>query len=148
MQGEQTTFVVDLLTTLRRDGFSMHAWWNFFQRSWLMSCESANAHPTLKRSWQRITWLVASLTLLILLGNSLLAGFIDTVRLLPGFVFCVAWQQSDLFWHLGLNRSPQSGKMLPSLGLANTFTWPRALSVSYLLGRLLGGLAFPLALSL
>ncbi|HEY5005284.1 MAG TPA: CDP-alcohol phosphatidyltransferase family protein [Ktedonobacteraceae bacterium] len=147
MQGEQT-FVVDLLTTLRRDGFSMGAWWNFFQRSWLMSCESANANPTLKRSWQHITWLVALLALLILIGNSLLIGLIDTVRLLPGFVFCVAWQQSDLFWHLGLNRSAQSGKLLPVLGMANTLTWVRGLGASYLLGRLIGGLAVPSGLAL
>jgi phosphatidylglycerophosphate synthase len=147
MQGEQT-FVVDLLTTLRRDGFSMRAWWNFFQRSWLMSCESANANPALKRSWQHITWLVALLALLILIGNSLLVGFIDTVRLLPGFIFCVVWQQSDLFWHLGLNRSAQSGTLLPSLGVANTLTWLRGLGASYLLGRLIGGLAVPSGLAL
>ena len=147
MQHEQT-FVVDLLTTLRRDGFSMHAWWNFFQRSWLMSRESANSNPTLKRSWQRITWLVALLTLLILIGNSLFIGLADTARLLPGFIFCVVWQQSDLFWHLGLNRSPQSGKLLPSLGIANTLTWLRALGASYLLGRLVGGLVVPSGLAL
>jgi phosphatidylglycerophosphate synthase len=147
MQGEQT-FVVDLLTTLRRDGFSMRAWWNFFQRSWLMSCESANANPTLKRSWQHITWLVALLALLILIGNSLLIGLVDTVRLLPGFVFCVTWQQSDLFWHLGLNRSAQSGKLLPVLGMANMLTWLRGLGASYLLGRLIGGLAVPSRLAL
>jgi phosphatidylglycerophosphate synthase len=147
MQGEQT-FVVDLLTTLRRDGFSMRAWWNFFQRSWLMSCESANANPTLKRSWQHITWLVALLALLILIGNSLLIGFADTARLLPGFVFCVVWQQSDLFWHLGLNRSAQSGELLPSLGVANTLTWLRGLGAAYLLGRLIGGLAVPSRLAL
>jgi len=147
MQHEQT-FVVDLLTTLRRDGFSMRAWWNFFQRSWLMSCESANANPSLKRSWQHITWLVASLTLLILIANSLLIGLADTARLLPGFIFCVVWQQSDLFWHLGLNRSTQSGTLLPSLGIANTLTWLRALGASYLLGRLLGGLVVPSGLAL
>lgn len=147
MQHEQT-FVVDLLTTLRRDGFSMHAWWNFFQRSWLMSRESANSNPTLKRSWQRITWLVALLTLLILIGNSLFIGLADTARLLPGFIFCVVWQQSDLFWHLGLNRSSQSGKLLPSLGIANTLTWLRALGASYLLGRLVGGLVVPSGLAL
>ena len=147
MQREQT-FVVDLLTTLRRDGFSMHAWWNFFQRSCLMSCESANTNPTLKRSWQRITWLVALLTLLILIGNSLLLGLTDTARLLPGFIFCVVWQQSDLFCHLGLNRSTQSGKLLPSLGVANMLTWLRGLGASYLLGRLLGGLVVPSNLAL
>jgi phosphatidylglycerophosphate synthase len=147
-QRSEQTFVVDLLTTLRRDGFSMRAWWNFFQRSWLMSCESANANPILKRSWQRVTCLVALLTLFILLGNSLFLGIADTARLLPGFVFCIVWQQSDLFWHLGLNRSAQSGKLLPALGGANMLTWLRGLGASYLLGRLIGGLVVPSGLAL
>lgn len=138
-KGSETAFVVDLLTTLRRDRFSMHAWWKFFQHSWLLSCESANTNPTLKRSWQRVTCLMALLTFLILAGNSLFMGFADTIRLLPGFVFCVVWQQSDLFWHLGLNRSVQNGKMLPVLGVANTLTWFRGLGACYLLGRLIGG---------
>ncbi len=70
------------------------------------------------------------------------------LRFLPGFVFCVAWQQSDLFWHLGLNRSANTGEILPSIGLANSCTWLRALGASFLLGRLLGGLATPSWLAL
>jgi phosphatidylglycerophosphate synthase len=138
-RGEQE-FVVDLLTTLRDEHFSLRAWGNFFQRSWLMSCQTARDNPSLKRSWQQITYLVALLALAILVGNDLAHGLGDTLRLLPGFVFCATWQQSDLFWHLGLNRSPQSGKLLPQIGIANTFTWLRGLGASYLLGRLTGGL--------
>jgi phosphatidylglycerophosphate synthase len=84
----------------------------------------------------------------MLIGNGLFAGLVDTLRLLPGFVLCVAWQQSDLFWHLGLNRSTQSGKLLPNIGVANTLTWLRALGASYLFGRLIGGLAIPSELAL
>ncbi len=147
-QGSEHTFVVDLLTTLRHDHFSSRAWGSFFQRSWLMSWQTAHANPALKRSWLRVTCLVALLALLMLIGNSLLAGIADTLHLLPGFIFCVAWQQSDLFWHLGLNRSTRSGKLLPDIGIANTLTWLRGLGASYLLGRLIDGLAISSGLAL
>ena len=147
-ENTEQTFVVDLLTTLRQHRFSLHAWGSFFQRSWLLSCQTASANPSLKRSWLRVTYLVALLALIMLIGNALFAGLADTLRLLPGFIFCVAWQQSDLFWHLGLNRSAQSGKLLPTIGIANTLTWLRGLGASYLLGRLAGGLATSSGLAL
>ena len=140
-EGTEQTFVVDLLTTLRSGRFSARAWGSFFQRSWLMSLQTANANPSLKRSWQRITALIILLALIMLIINNLFAGLTDTLRLLPGFIFCVAWQQNDLFWHLGLNRSTHSGKLFAHIGLANTLTWLRGLGASYLLARLAGGLA-------
>ncbi len=147
-QHTDQTFVVDLLTTLRNGRFSPRAWGNFFLRSWLMSCQTANDNPALKQSWLRTTYLVALLALVILICNSLFAGFADTLHLLPGFVFCVIWQQSDLFWHLGLNRSVQSGRLLPRIGIANTLTGLRGLGASYLLGRLIDGLMIPSGLAL
>ncbi len=144
----EQTFVVDLLTTLRNEHFSPRAWGRFFQRSWLMSWQTARNNPSLERSWLRLTCLVMLLALLILLNNALFRGLADTLRLLPGFLLCIAWQQADLFWHLGLNRSAQSGKLLPDIGIANTLTWLRGLGASYLLGRLLGGLAIPSGLAL
>ncbi len=147
-QNTEQAFVVDLLTTLRQEGFSVRAWGNFLRRSWLMSCQTARTHPALKRSWQRVTVLVAFLTLLTLIINSLCAGLTDTLRLLPGFLFCVAWQQSDLFWHLGLNRSTRNGALLPHVGVASALTWLRGLGASYLLGRLVVGLTIPSALAL
>jgi phosphatidylglycerophosphate synthase len=147
-ESSEQTFVVDLLTTLRHGRFSLRAWGSFLQRSWLMSWQTAHANPALKHSWLRVTCLVALLALLMLIGNSLFAGLADTLRLLPGFVLCVAWQQSDLFWHLGLNRSIQCGKLLPNIGVANTLTWLRGLCTSYLLGRFIGGLAISSDLAL
>jgi phosphatidylglycerophosphate synthase len=147
-QNPEQTFVVDLLTTLRNDRFSLHAWGNFFQRSWLMSLQTAQDNPSLKHSWLRFTYLITVLTMLILSGNYLYMGLTDTLHLLPGFIVCVAWQQSDLFWHLGLNRSTQNGKLLPDIGIANTLTWLRGLGTSYLLGRQLGGVATPSGLAL
>lgn len=147
-QNPEQTFVVNLLTTLRNDRFSLHAWGSFIQRSWLMSRQTAQANPSLKRSWLRLTWLIALLALLILSGNYLWVGLDDTLRLLPGFIVCVVWQQCDLFWHLGLNRSMHNGKLLPEIGIANTLTWLRGLGASYLLGRLLGGLTIPSGLAL
>ncbi len=147
-QSTEHTFVVDLLTTLRHDRFSPRAWGRFFQRSWLMSWQTANANPSLKQSWRRVTCLIALLALVILIGNGLFAGLADTLHLLSGFIFCVAWQQSDLFWHLGLNRSLQSNKLLPDIGVANTLTCLRGLCASFLLGRLMDGLAIPSELAL
>ncbi len=80
------------------------------------------------------------LTLGILVMTLLLEGVGATLRLLPGFVFCIAWQQSDLFWHLGLNRQARTGELLQSVGLANVLTEIRGVCAAYLLGRLVGGL--------
>src|ERR1700751_5161221 len=101
---QQNAFVVDLLSTLRHKKFSPKAWAHFFQRSWEMSCYTANANPSLKRSWRRVTLFIGILTLTILAASYILEGPATAFRLFCGFVFFVAWQQSDLFWHLGLNR--------------------------------------------
>src|SRR5579875_3025181 len=152
---DENSFVVDLLTTLRREKFSPPAWRRFLVRSWEMSWQTAQAHPTLTLSWRRVTMLIFALTVLILIANLHFEGLANTMRLLPGFVFCVAWQLSDLFWHLGLNRqmriSPlkeQETMVLPTLGLANTLTWLRGLAACYLIGRLVGGLATSNSLTL
>jgi phosphatidylglycerophosphate synthase len=147
-QGTENKFVVDLLTTLRQDRFSAQAWGRFFQRSWLMSWQTAHENSALKHSWQRVTCFILSLMLIMLISDDLVAGFPDALHLLPGFLFCVLWQQSDLFWHLGLNRSTRNGELLQHIGLANTLTWLRGLGACYLLGRLVGGLAVPSGLAL
>ncbi len=141
-------FVVDLLTTLKKDRFSPSGWWHFLVRSWEMSCTTAKAHPKLKRSWSHTTLLMGIFTLLTLTGTFFAEGAGAMLRLLPGFVFCVAWQQSDLFWHLGLNRHIQTGKLLQHIGIANLLTGLRGLGASYLLGRLFGGLSTPSTLAL
>ena len=147
-QNSDNEFVVDLLIALRREHFSPRAWGHFLRRSWLMSCRTANANPSLRRSWRRVTALVALLALAALVGNSIFAGLVDTLRLLPGFVFCTTWLQCDLFWHLGLNQQARSRELLPTVGFANTLTWLRGLGAAYLIGRLAGGLATPSWLAL
>ncbi len=145
---DESQFVVELLMTLRRERFSPGAWARFLKRSWAMSWQTARAHPTLVRSWGRITTLVVVLALAILVVCFWLAGPDITLRLLPGFLFCVAWQQCDLFWHLGLNRHVKTGALLPVVGLATTCTWLRALAASFLLGRLITGIGTPAWLAL
>src|SRR6266436_8779278 len=144
----QNQFVVDLLTTLRKERFSPIGWWHFIWRAWEMSCNTANAHPTLKRSWARITLFIGTLAVATLLANLFFEGPFITLRFLPGFLLCVVWQQSDLFWHLGLNRQVKTGELLPTVGVANTLTWMRALGASFLLGRLIGGISTPSWLAL
>ncbi len=144
----ENQFVVDLLTTLRQERFSPLAWVRFLAHSWEMSCKTAHDNPSLKASWLQVTLLIGILATAIMLGSFLFEGQYAAFHLLPGFLFCVIWQQSDLFWHLGLNRQAQSGELLPTVGLANTCTWLRGLGASYLLGRLSGGLSTPSWLAL
>ncbi len=135
-----TSFVVDLLTTLQKERFSPLGWWRFIERSWERSCAVAHDHPTLQRSWLYTTMLIGMLAMAIFATTLFFEGTSVALQFLLGFVFCVTWQQSDLFWHLGLNRHAQTGEILPKVGVANTFTLLRGLSASYLLGRFVGGL--------
>ncbi|GAC1662462.1 MAG: hypothetical protein PVS3B3_33680 [Ktedonobacteraceae bacterium] len=137
----ENSFVVDLLTTLQKDRFSLAAWERFLIRSWDMSCKTANSNLSLKRSWSRVTILMGVLVFSVCITVGILEGPILMLHLLPGFVFCVAWQQSDTFWHLGLNKHIQTAKPLSTFGVANVLTGLRGLGASFLLGRLLGGLA-------
>ncbi len=137
----ENSFVVDLMTTLRGEKFRPHGWYLFFKRSWEMSWNTANANPTLKRSWVHTTIVIATLTVIILGTSFFFEGPGIAFRLLPGFLFCVAWQQSDLFWHLGLNREAGTGKLLPVVGLATTLTGLREVAASFLFGRLVGGVS-------
>ncbi len=134
-------FVVDLLTTLREEKFSFPGWGRFLARSWDMSYRTANGSPTLLRSWRNITVGIGLLVVVILLVCFTFEGSSTTLRILPGFLFCAIWQQSDLYWHLGLNRQVRTGALLPTVGIANTLTWLRALGASFLLGRLIGGIS-------
>lgn len=147
IEGENQ-FVLDLLTTLRNEKFSPLGWRRFLWRSWQMACQTAHDNPTLKRSWMWVTIWIAMLAMAILVSNAFFEGISPTLRLLPGFLCCVLWQQSDLFWHLGLNRHAKTRILLPTVGFANTCTWLRGLGAAYLLGRLVGGLATPSALAL
>src|SRR5690348_14944769 len=143
INADTTTFVIDLLTTLQKDRFSPLACWHFIGRSWDKSYATANAHPPLKRSWFYTTLFICMLAVVILVATLFFEGANVMLRFLPGFAFCVAWQQSDFFWHLGLNRHAQTGELLPKVGIANTLTLLRGLSASYLLGRFFGGLTTP-----
>ncbi len=144
----ENSFVVDLLTTLQEERFSPLAWWRFLVRSWNMSCETANNNPSLKRSWLRTTAFMSILTLSICMIVGFFEGPITLLRMLPGFLFCVVWQQSDLFWHLGLNYQTQSNKLRTTVGIANVLTELRGLGAAFLLGRLVGGLFTPDGLAL
>ncbi len=144
----ENRFVVDLLTTLREERFSPLGWWCFLWRSWEMSCKTANDNLGLKRSWALVTILVSILAVAILLATFFFEGPERTLYILPGFLFCVVWQQSDLFWHLGLNRQGQTGRLLSSVGIANTLTWLRGVGASYLLARIVGGVGTPSWLAL
>ncbi len=146
--GNENSFVVDLLTTLQKGHFSFIAWWRFLVRSWNMSYETAKNSPSLTRSWFHITILMGVLVFGICITVGVLESPVVALRLLPGFTFCVAWQQSDTFWHLGLNKHIKTGKLLLTIGIATILTGLRGLSASFLLGRLLAGLITPTWLAL
>ena len=144
----ENRFVVDLLTTLRDEKFSPAAWARFLARSWEMSRHTTRANPDLKRSWQHVSLALGALALALLIASLGLEGPTIALRLLPGFLFCVAWQISDLYWHLGLNRRSETGTLLPVIGVANFCTQLRGLAASFLLGRLVGGVPTPTVLIL
>jgi phosphatidylglycerophosphate synthase len=144
----ENQFVVDILTTLRNEKFSPLAWVHFLGSSWRRSCATARANPSLRRSWTHITMFIGVFALAIIVVNFILERQDKTLRLMPGFFFCVVWLQSDLYWHLGLNRHSRTGTLLPVVGAATSLTWLRGLGASYLLGRFVGGIGTPSWLAL
>ncbi|HEX9130952.1 MAG TPA: hypothetical protein VF844_01530, partial [Ktedonobacteraceae bacterium] len=116
----ENQFVVALLTALRNEKFGLRAWVRFLGSSWERSCATARANPSLKRSWARTTLVIGTLASGVLAASFIFEGPGRALRLMPGFLFCAAWLQSDLFWHLGLNRQVRTGKLLPVVGAANT----------------------------
>ena len=139
----ENQFVVDILTVLRNEKFSRLAWMHFLGSSWKRSCATARANSVLKRSWTHTTIFISAFALAVLVVNFIIEGSGATLRLLPGFLFFVGWQQSDLYWHLGLNRQSRTGTLLRVIGAATTLTWLRGLGASYLLGRFIGGINTP-----
>ena len=139
----ENQFVVDILTDLRNEKFSRLAWMHFLGSSWKRSCATARANPVLKRSWTHTTICIGAFALAVLVVNFIFEGSGATLRLTPGFLFFVGWQQSDLYWHLGLNRQSRTGTLLHVIGAATTLTWLRGLGASYLLGRFIGGINTP-----
>ncbi len=93
----ESRFVVDLLTTLRNEKFSLGAWARFITRSWKMSRHIAQTNPSLKRSWKRISLTSGVLALVLLAASFVWEGPVFALHFLPGFLFCVAWQISDLY---------------------------------------------------
>jgi phosphatidylglycerophosphate synthase len=139
----ENQFVVDILTDLRNEKFSPLAWLHFLGSSWKRSSATARANPALKRSWVHTTIFSGAFALTILVVNFIFEGPIATLHLMPGFLFFVGWQQSDLYWHLGLNRLSRTGTLLQVIGAATTLTLLRGLGASYLLGRFIGRINTP-----
>jgi phosphatidylglycerophosphate synthase len=133
--------VIELLATLRAKHFSAGAWRQFFSGSWAMSRTVAQNNPRLTRSWSHLTVLLCMFALFILAAISASEGLPSVLHMLPGLLVCLAWQQSDFFWHLGLNRDPQTGELRQRLGIANILTALRGLLASVLIARLVAGLS-------
>ena len=139
----ENQFVVEILANLRKENFSLLAWIHFLGSSWKKSRATATANPTLKNSWINTTILFCVFALSLLVVNLVIEGPVATLRLMPGFLFLVCWQQSDLYWHLGLHRQASTGTLLSVIGNATILTLLRGLGASYLLGRWIGGIITP-----
>jgi phosphatidylglycerophosphate synthase len=139
----ENQFVVDILTGLRNEKYSPLAWMHFLGSSWKRSRATARANPALKRSWVHTTIFIGALALAILAVNAIFEGPLATLQLMPGFLFFVVWRQSDLYWHLGLNRQIKTRTLLHIIGGATTLTLLRGLAASYLLGRCIGRITTP-----
>ncbi len=134
----ENQFVVDILSDLRKDHYHFLAGVHFLGSSWSKSRATAKANPMLAYSWLSNTIFIGMMSLSILVLNLVFEGLIATLHILPGFLIFVAWQQSDLYWHLGLNRQIKTGKLLSDISSATTVTLLRGLAASYLLGRFIG----------
>jgi phosphatidylglycerophosphate synthase len=139
----ENQFVVDILTNLHNEKFSLLAWIHFLRSSWKRSRATARANFSLKCSWVHNTIFIGTLALAILVVNCIVEGPLVTLRLMPSFLFFVIWQQSDLYWHLGLNRQIRNGILLPVISPATVLTLLRGLGASYLLSRFIGGIHTP-----
>ncbi|GAC1469947.1 MAG: hypothetical protein NVS2B12_34900 [Ktedonobacteraceae bacterium] len=141
-------FVVDLLRTLRNERFSLRGWYRFLGRSWDMSWKTARANPALLRSWLLVTSSMTTVALALLICNGSIEGWGAALRSASITLLGVAWQASDVFWHLGLHRHTQTGQLLQRIGWANIFTQSRGIGTAFLLGRYTGGLTTPTSLLL
>ncbi len=139
----ENQFVVDILSDLRKDNFGFRAWVHFLRSSWKKSFATSIAHPSLSNSWFSITIFIGLLALAIMLFNLFFEGTIESLRVLPFFLFFVIWQQSDLYWHLGLIRQIRTGTLLDTVSIATTVTLIRGLGASYLLARCISGIGSP-----
>jgi phosphatidylglycerophosphate synthase len=133
-------FAIELLMALQRSHFSIQGWGTFLLHSWEKAQMTARTNPALRNSWCHVTLLLSLIAIGICIGVFFSDGTQMGLSFLPGFLFCFIWQQSDLYWHLGLHRNPKTYQLFHTVGLANTLTWLRALCASFLLARLIGGL--------
>ncbi len=140
---KENQFVVEILSDLRKDNFGVLAWAHFLESSWKKSRATAKAYPSLTYSWFTTTAFIGLLALAILIINLFFGGPVETLHILPAFLFFVVWQQSDLYWHLGLNHQIRTGTLLNSISTATILTLLRGLGASYLLARWIGGINTP-----
>ena len=70
----ENQFVVDILTDLRNEKFSLLAWMHFLGSSWKKSRATARANPALKRSWIYTTIFIGAFALAILVVNFIFEG--------------------------------------------------------------------------
>jgi phosphatidylglycerophosphate synthase len=136
-----------LLAALQRGRYTPRAWGRFFADSWRKSRQTAKAHPSLARSWARVS---VGMGLLGLAGWAviwLVEGQQVALRVLPTLALCLIVQQSDVFVHLGLNRAPD-GRLRGRLGLPTTLTLIRGTLAGLLVAHLLRGVVPPPALTL
>ena len=97
----------------------------------------------------RVSLFMSLLAIALLIACAVFEGLPVALHILPGLLCCVVWQQSDLFWHLGLNRRSQlTGKLFPVIGTANICTQLRGLGACFLFGRLIGGVTTPTEVAL
>jgi phosphatidylglycerophosphate synthase len=113
-----------------------------------MSLKTARANPQLQHSWIQVTTGIAILTVVLLLSIWRIEDAEAVLRCAPTMILCIVWQASDVFWHLGLNRRPQTRQLYQSIGWANIFTLVRGVGTAFLSGRYIGGLATPTMLLL
>jgi len=117
--------IARLRADLRRRRYSPFALAGFFAGSWTVSWSTARMYPATARMWRRraLGRAVALPLVAVALGCRPSSPALWTVY---------AWQQLDLYWHLGLNHGVNESVPRPRFPLAVECTLPRAYAAAAL----------------
>lgn len=137
--GAQTPFAIEVLDELRERGYRPRAWTRFLAHAWRQSRITAAAHPDLAASWARTTVTLVGGTAAALAYEARLGQMETARRALPLTALCFAYQQFDVYAHLGLHAPAAGAPLRREIGAPTTLTLLRGATAALLWGHLAAG---------
>ncbi|HEY7983248.1 MAG TPA: CDP-alcohol phosphatidyltransferase family protein, partial [Ktedonobacterales bacterium] len=132
-------FAAEVLTELRAGQYRPRAWARFLARSWRRSRTTAAAHPALATSWARLSATLALGTAVALAGEARVGTRGAAWRAIPATSLCLAYQQLDVYAHLGLHAPIPGAPLRAAIGAPTTLTLIRGSAAGLLWGHLIAG---------